>query len=390
MNQRIQLVAMMCSLPLYLVGCGGGGGGETTATSTTLTGTVVDAAVQGLNYSCAPSALSGITGANGSYSYKAGDTCSFAIGSISIGSAPADGVVSPIDFVTNGDSSNTTVLNIVRTLMMLDADGIPGNGITLAPVRVSDFVASAVTVDFSSLSFDADMSNVASALSVALPDSTVAQAHFEYSMRCAYSGAFVGSYSGDSTGRWGGVVDPVTGMMVGALYDNNLQTLQAITGSGALALDQDRAFISGSSGGLGFTARLDTFYRVSGTWTGTVDAVNVAGTLSGERYAASSITAPAFRFVGGYTGDSSGFFALEADDNNNVAGQAYNPYSDELTPLTGTYNPGTGAISLHSADNAVTADGDYNSVTGEFTGTWTGLDGSTPISGDYAGHGCSM
>ena len=396
MNRKYVFAAMMLSLPAILVGCGGSSSDDA---STTLSGTFVDAPVAGLSYSCSPSSLSGTTTSGGSYSYQSGDTCSFAISSTNIGSVTADTVVSPVDLITNGSSADATVTNIVQTLMMLDDDGVATNGINITSTMASDFVAAAGIFDFADGSFDTIMGNIALALSQTFPDDATAQTHFESSMRCAFSGAYAGIYSGgnggvigdpghiENLGTWGLVVDPVTGMMIGASYDTTFAQLASIDGSASLSLDQNRTFGAGTAGVVSYSGSLDTFNTVSGTWVGIGGGAldGFQGTMNGDRVSVSSITQPVLRFVGSFTGDGSGFFAMDVDGNNNVVGKSYNPATDELVGLTGIYNPGDGSVTL-SASDGTTAPGTYISATGVFSGTWS----SGANSGTYSGHGCAI
>ncbi|MCW8825954.1 MAG: hypothetical protein OQK78_05965 [Gammaproteobacteria bacterium] len=392
MNRKIGFATIFITLPAILVGCGGSS--DDAASGTTLTGTFVDAPVAGLTYSCAPSSLSGTTASGGSFSYQSGDSCSFSVSSVALGSATADAVVSPVDLVASGSVTNATVTNIVQTLMMLDDDGIPTNGINITPTMASDFVAAAGTFDFGDGTFDTDMGNVATALSQTFPNDGTAQTHLTASMRCAYSGAYSGIYSGgnaagpghiDNSGTWGLVIDPVTGMMIGASYDTTFTALADISGSAALSLDQSRAFAAGQAGLVSFSGSLDTFNSVSGTWVGAGALNGFQGTINGDRVSVSSIADPAFRFVGSFTGTGSGFFAMDVDGSNNVVGKAYNPATDLLVGLTGTYDPGTGNVTLTATDGT-TAPGNYNSGTGVFSGSWV----SGGDNGTYSGHGCAM
>ena len=123
---------------LALAACGGGGGGGSDygpkpAPVTTQQGYFIDSAVGGLNYSASPSGLEGITDAAGEYDYEPGDTLTFSIGNIVLGSAPAAGYITPLDLVdgAGADTSNQQVVNISRLLMTLDADGNPDNGIEI-------------------------------------------------------------------------------------------------------------------------------------------------------------------------------------------------------------------------------------------------------------------
>jgi hypothetical protein len=96
------------SVAVIVAACGGGGGGgETPSASnppsaTTLTGQFKDGNVAGLAYRTAT--RSGTTDADGRFEYLAGESVSFAVGGVALGSAPARAVVTPIDLVADGRS----------------------------------------------------------------------------------------------------------------------------------------------------------------------------------------------------------------------------------------------------------------------------------------------
>jgi len=102
-----------------LSGCGGGGGGST-STDDTLTGTFVDAPVQGLNYSTATQ--SGLTDSNGNFKYKSGETVTFKLGTLTLGSVTAEDVINPLHLAgdTSFSSISTKAKNIAMLLQNLD------------------------------------------------------------------------------------------------------------------------------------------------------------------------------------------------------------------------------------------------------------------------------
>ena len=106
------------------VGCGSSSG-TTTATGTKV-GYFVDAPVEGLTYSCG--GRTGTTGSDGGFRYNDGETCTFTVGGITVGSVavPSDGIVTPQDIagVSRSDTSNGTVTKIAQFLQSLsDSSG---------------------------------------------------------------------------------------------------------------------------------------------------------------------------------------------------------------------------------------------------------------------------
>ena len=119
---------------LALAGCGGGGGSESASIS--LVGTFIDSPVSGLEFE-SPSG-SGITDAYGNFTYKDGESVTFHIGNLYLGSAvPDNHRITPLS-ITGGsvDVSNSGLVRMLRTLQSLDSDGNLDNGIQIdASVR---------------------------------------------------------------------------------------------------------------------------------------------------------------------------------------------------------------------------------------------------------------
>ena len=127
-----------------VAGCGGGGdsgssgpvGGAAPGPSATLTGQLVDSSVVNVAYSTS-SGLRGMTGLNGDFSYRAGDTVKFSIGKIVLGEGRGAAIVTPIDLVAGAVAlDHPDVVKILQVLQTLDDDGDPANGI-LIPAAVT-------------------------------------------------------------------------------------------------------------------------------------------------------------------------------------------------------------------------------------------------------------
>ena len=98
---------------LALAGCGGGGGGGggsgSVGGASLATGNLVDAPVAGVSYQTS-SGLSGMTGIDGSFSYKSGDTVTFTVLGVTLGrsvTVPGNGVVTPLS-ITGEDPTGAT------------------------------------------------------------------------------------------------------------------------------------------------------------------------------------------------------------------------------------------------------------------------------------------
>ena len=94
---------LLAGLAVLLSACGGSspagggippGGGGTTGTQQ---GEFLDSAVQGLRF--ITQSQSGTTDNNGRFNYRTGETISFYVGDILLGSAPAKDTMTPVDLV---------------------------------------------------------------------------------------------------------------------------------------------------------------------------------------------------------------------------------------------------------------------------------------------------
>ncbi len=130
------------------------------SSSSSSTGVFVDSAVAGVTYTTS-SGLSGTTNASGEFSYQPGDTASFSIGDVSLGSVAASAVLTPVEVMGASDTADQKVINLARLLQTLDSDGDPSNGIEITS-------STSNTLRGKTLSFDVDVDTFTS-------DGTVAQ-----------------------------------------------------------------------------------------------------------------------------------------------------------------------------------------------------------------------
>jgi len=135
---------------LNLFGCGGN-------SSNTSTGVFVDSAVEGLNFKT--ETQSGITGTNGEFTYKPGETVTFTIGDVLIGSVKANSIITPIHFGSTFSDSDITAINISRLLQSLDVDGNLDNGIQITTeirdaMKGRSFTFNRPTADFDDASIN--------------------------------------------------------------------------------------------------------------------------------------------------------------------------------------------------------------------------------------------
>lgn len=138
----------------FLIACGGGGSNDSagtpapaapaTAQAGTSKGILTDGPVGGVQYTTS-GGYSGVTGADGSYAYNPGETVTFKIGNITLGTVTATGTVTPLDLAAAATNKENVATNLLVLLQSLDADGNPSNGITINDATKT--AAAAASVD---------------------------------------------------------------------------------------------------------------------------------------------------------------------------------------------------------------------------------------------------
>lgn len=143
-------VFALTPLVLALAGCfGGGGGGSSDSHPSVNTGTFVDSAVSGLDYRGSTTAA-GLTDGLGQFNYQGGETLTFSIGDLQLGSAVGAEVLTPLQLVQGASSAqDPRVNNMLILLQTLDADGDLNNGI-----QITDTIRDQVSSSASNLNFD--------------------------------------------------------------------------------------------------------------------------------------------------------------------------------------------------------------------------------------------
>ena len=146
---------------------------------TASTGVFVDGVVVGLHYETPT--FSGTTNNAGEYDFLPGETVTFSIGGVVLGSTTAGPVVTPLSLVSGATGpTDPVVTNIVRFLLTLDEDGDPDNGITISAAVTA--AAAGLSLDFTTVDLAADTGVIALLAALSPPptlvSSAVAQAHF--------------------------------------------------------------------------------------------------------------------------------------------------------------------------------------------------------------------
>ena len=115
-------------------GGGSGGGSSSTTTPNTPTtakvGVLLDSVVAGVSFETS-SGLTGLTNSSGEFSYQTGDTVSFRLGDVELGSVAASPVLTPVELVGAVSTADRRVINLSRFLQSLDDDADPTNGLSV-------------------------------------------------------------------------------------------------------------------------------------------------------------------------------------------------------------------------------------------------------------------
>ena len=113
-----------------LAGCFSGSSGSSSGSGDEAgTGVFIDSPVSGLTYSAGDTDAR--TDEQGRFKYDSGQTLSFSVGGLALGSAAGADVITPVDLVEGADAGDTSVINISRLLQSLDSDGNLNNGIQI-------------------------------------------------------------------------------------------------------------------------------------------------------------------------------------------------------------------------------------------------------------------
>lgn len=129
---RLRHLVRWCVLPVAaatLAACGGGSGSSANADRVA---TFIDAHVAGLEFRS--SKRSGVTDANGNFPYQDGETITFSVGNLVLGTVtPSGDKITPLDLVPGATSSDARVIRMLQALQTLDGDANPENGIQITP-----------------------------------------------------------------------------------------------------------------------------------------------------------------------------------------------------------------------------------------------------------------
>jgi alpha-tubulin suppressor-like RCC1 family protein len=191
LNSKLISHASLLLISLLLTACGGGGGGGKSDSSgsvgsvTAETGVFIDGRVSGLRFESG--SKTDTTDVDGRFEYEVingvAQPVTFFIGDVVIGSAVGQDILTPLDIVNATSTTDIRVINLLRLLQTLDADGNPENGIEINQTTQFLFDAS-IQLDLSTDLFDGagPLVSIFAALGIQeddIVDATSARQHFE-------------------------------------------------------------------------------------------------------------------------------------------------------------------------------------------------------------------
>lgn len=401
-------VALILFTSCLLTACGGGGGSSSktptptksstapssspiansSSSSTTNSskaaavirqGQFKDNNVTGLNF--ISGGQSGITNASGAFTYEQDAPITFSIGGITLGTTTGKALITPIDLIDNGSSNDAAVQNLVRFLLMLDADGYTPNGIQISSA-VQTAASNWAQIDFASANFSTNVTSIMMAATAAdggshiLPNALVAKAHLESTHLCSYSGAYKGT--SNSNNNPGFIVDALNGNVSGFLYSDASNSIVDFTNITAIKHNHQVSFSTGNDTNT-YTGEFASLNNITGTWQKNTDS----GAFTASRL--TGATNAVYRFTARYTGTESGFFAFDIDQANKVTGSHYNVKTNTEESLSGTL---IGTKLTVVTAKGIQIQGMLGIDSGTLSGTWS--EASKGASGNFSGSGCQL
>ena len=144
------VIGVIISAMTILYGCGDSGGDGSPVVHN---GTFVDSHIEGIDY-FTPT-YSGTTDYLGTFQYQPGETVSFYVGGVYLGSAQGEGIITIVDLVDGAtDIYHPVVTNIARFLQSLDEDENPDNGINIALSTINSLQQRDIDIIDPDLDFD--------------------------------------------------------------------------------------------------------------------------------------------------------------------------------------------------------------------------------------------
>lgn len=392
---------------LMLTACNGGDNNTTTTTNAnTATGQFKDSNVAGLAYKSG--SQSGTTNAKGEFTYEVGKPVTFSIGGLEFGSATGQAIVTPADLVDENDKNNSKATNIARVLQMLDEDGDPDNGISIVEASIKDAENwNKYDLHKTEADFEEDLKLIqadatASGNTHKIPSLEDTKAHLSKNMRCAYSGAYKGSFSGDDKGDFGILIKPNVNAFHGHAYSHVDKQMYLLVNDGIKKEELNKTIqfdVSSptSNTPITFSGSVQLSGEIKGKWKNT--EFDASGTFSGNRIELGKGSESVYRYTGKYGSFLSddnqadqdwGMLAFDIDKDGKVDGLAYSLVANQMLKGSGSLKAGNLDVELENGTKVtakvVNSDNNNKTVTW-LDGKWSDKAGK---SGWFYSEGCKL
>ncbi len=159
---KIKLCALAITTAFGLTACNDDGDSG----SSSVSGVLLDAAIEGVAYTASPSGQSGTTDSAGRFNCQTGDSVTFKIGGIELGKANCATTVTPLELasVAAWTGTDDKVNNRLLFVQSLDEDDDPSNGIKVTSAVVSSLANKTLDFAKAASSFNTDLAAVLPAL----------------------------------------------------------------------------------------------------------------------------------------------------------------------------------------------------------------------------------
>ena len=278
MNKLTFVLPAMACLGMMLAACGSDNNDDDLGS-----GIFSDSPVGGLSY--VSGQTTGVTNAEGQFSYEAGGSVTFSIGDITLGTTSGAKVITPVELVSGAtDETHPSVTNIARFLQTLDDDATPSNGITITSNVMDLAVGKSMDFSLSIADFEnntnvqtivAELTAATTAGARSLVSTEQAQAHFKNTLISFLVGNYTGTFSGGDTGSFSLTINSD-----GTLSGNGQGLDETFTFTGAVNSDGSAA-AGNTSTGAEFVMQISRAGSIQGTWSNSIFGVD--GTLSGQK-----------------------------------------------------------------------------------------------------------
>jgi len=205
MHLQLSTLTLSLSTIFFLSACGDGIERNSTPTKlrpslAEMSGHFIDSGVEGITYSRSNGGEY-ITQEGGKYNYYLSERLTFSVGNLEIGTALGLSTITPKDIVSYEDLTLSTsiedpeVNNRTRTLMSLDEDQNPANGIQIsAQTRINALTWETPDYSLSESAFTDALKRVTNNDIETIASRQDAIDHLSTSLRCVYSGAYSGTW----------------------------------------------------------------------------------------------------------------------------------------------------------------------------------------------------